>query len=259
MSVQKSNLRWPGGKSRAVDTVLEHIPPNIAEVTSIFLGGGSIELALCALGVLVFGYDSCSHLINYWQVLLRGPDRLANRMESLFLPKINEMRSRFFSRLQQGIDLVDDPWDRAGCFFTLNRASYSGTTLAGGMSPGLERLNHSIINNLRRFSCPNLRVACQDFRLSIPANAHRFLFLDPPYALPKGKNNLYGVRGKAHRSFNHLALFRLLKARKDGGFILCYNDCDFIRDLYKAYRQIPLQWAYGMSKDKKSSEILIVA
>lgn len=259
MLKRKSNLRWPGGKTRAIGPILERFPADTTEVASIFLGGGSVELALCALGIIVLGYDSCNHLINYWQVLLRGPERLANRMESLFLPKITEMGSRFFSRIQQGIDLVDDPWERAGCFFTLNRASYSGTTLAGGMSPGLERLNHSIIDNLRRFSCPNLRVYCQDFRISIPANAHRFLFLDPPYALPKGKNNLYGVKGKAHRSFNHLALFRLLAARPDGGFVLCYNDCAFIRDLYKDYRQIPLQWAYGMNKDKKSSEILIVA
>jgi DNA adenine methylase len=52
MLVQKSNLRWPGGKTRAVDAILEYIPPNVSEVASIFLGGGSIELTLCALGVL---------------------------------------------------------------------------------------------------------------------------------------------------------------------------------------------------------------
>lgn len=259
MSVQKSNLRWPGGKSRAVDAILEHIPPNVAEVTSIFLGGGSIELALCALDVLVFGYDNCSHLINYWRMLLRSPERLANRMEALFLPKMNDMGSRFFYRLQEGIDLLDDPYDRAACFFTLNRASFSGTTLAGGMSSGFGRLNSRVIDRLRQFSCENLRVDCQDFKVSIPANGHRFLFLDPPYALPQGRNNLYGVKGKAHKSFDHLALFRLLAARPNGGFVLCYNDCALIRDLYKDYRQIPLQWAYGMNKDKKSSEILIVA
>ncbi len=254
-----SILRWPGAKTRAVEQILEHFPRNVSEVASIFLGGGSVELALCALGIMVRGYDRCSYLINYWQVLLRSPERLANRMESLFLPKMQGMERQFFYRLQKGIGLIDDPWERAGCFFTLNRSSFSGTTLAGGMSPGFERLNENCIERLRQFSCTNLRVQCQDFRLSIPANSKRFLFVDPPYALPKGKNNLYGLRGRSHRSFNHLSLARFLKSRKDGGFVLCYNDCEFIRDLYKEYRQIRLEWAYGMGKIKESSEILIIA
>jgi len=254
-----SNLRWPGAKTRAVGQILEHFPRNVGEVASPFLGGGSVELALCDRGVKVWGYDRCSYLINYWQVLLRSPERLANRMESLFLPKMQEMEGRFFYRLQKGISLVDDPWERAGCFLTLNRASFSGTTLAGGMSPGFGRLNERCIERLRVFSCTNLQVQCSDFRLSIPANSEKFLFIDPPYALPRGKNNLYGLRGRSHRSFNHLALARLLKLRKDGGFVLCYNDCEFIRDLYKEYRQIRLEWAYGMGKSKKSSELLIIA
>ncbi len=254
-----SNLRWPGAKTRAVEQILEHFPLDVREVASVFLGGGSVELALCDQGVRVWGYDRCSYLINYWQVLLRSPERLANRMQSLFLPKMNEMEGHFFYRLQKGIGLMDDPWDRAACFFTLNRASFSGTTLAGGMSRGFQRLNERCIQRLRQFSCTNLRVHCQDFRLSIPANSHRFLFLDPPYALPKGKNNLFGVKGRSHRSFNHLALARLLKSRKDGGFVLCYNDCEFIRDLYKEYRFIRLKWAYGMGKSKESSELLIIA
>ncbi|MGO9566675.1 MAG: DNA adenine methylase [Desulfomonilaceae bacterium] len=254
-----SNLRWPGAKTRAVQQILEHFPQNVNEVASIFLGGGSVELALCDRGVKVSAYDRCSYLINYWQVLLRSPERLANRMESLFLPKMQAMERQFFYRLQKGINVIDDPWDRAGCFFTLNRASFSGTTLAGGMSPGFERLNENCIERLRQFSCTNLRVQCQDFRLSIPANSGKFLFLDPPYVLPRGKNNLYGVKGRSHKLFNHLALARLLKSRPNGGFILCYNDCEFIRDLYKEYRQIPLKWAYGMGKIKESSEILIIA
>jgi DNA adenine methylase len=257
---QKSNLRWPGGKSRAISPILEHFPRNITEVASIFLGGGSIELALCELGISVSGCDNCSHLINYWRMLLRCPERIASRVESLFLPKMNEMRNRFFYRLQNGIDLIDDPYDRAACFFVLNRASFSGTTLAGGMSPGLERLTPGIISSLKRFRCENLRADCQDFKISIPANAGRFLFVDPPYLLPLGKNNLYGRKGRTHKNFNHLALFRLLRARPNGDFILCYNNSDFIRELYKDYRQIPLEWKYGMNNNsRESSEILIVA
>ncbi len=255
----KSPLRYPGGKSRAVQQILQYVPKNETEVVSIFLGGGSIELTLCQAGTSVRAYDNSYDLVTFWEMVLRDPDGLARRVESLLFPKLPQLRSRFFRRLQAGIGLIEDPRDRAACYFLLNRASFSGSTQAGGMSPGFGRLNPSIIARLRQFACPNLSVHCQDFRFSIPANAHRFLFLDPPYALPKGKNNLYGVKGRTHKNFNHLALFRLLRNRPNGEFVLCYNDCDFIRDLYRDYRQIPLHWTYGMNKDKKSSELLIVA
>ena len=127
------------------------------------------------------------------------------------------------------------------------------------MSTNLNRLTPSSIEKMRNFRCDNMIVSCQDFRLSIPANTNRYLFLDPPYALPKGRNNLYGVRGRTHRNFDHLALYRLLRARKGGRFLLCYNDCEFIRELYRDYDQVPLDWAYGMNKSKESSELLIIA
>ena len=255
----KSPLRYPGGKSRAERIILANVPRNETDVSSMFLGGGSIEIALCQNGTSVRAYDNSYDLITFWEMVLRDPEGLARQVESLFFLKLQEMDARFFRRLQAGRSLIDDPKSRAAAFFTLNRASYSGTTLAGGMSRGFGRLNHSAIGRLREFSCPNLRVYCQDFRISIPANTHRFLFLDPPYALPTGRNTLYGLRGRTLKSFDHLALFHLLRARPHGGFILCYNNCDFIRDLYRDYKQIPIKWTYCMNRTKKSSEILIVA
>jgi DNA adenine methylase len=255
----KSPLRYPGGKSRAVRRILPYFPRNEIGVVSIFLGGGSVELALCELGKFVRAYDNSYDLVTFWEMVLRDPDGLARRVESLLFPKLQQLHSRFFRRLQSGIGLIDDPRDRAACYFLLNRASFSGSTQAGGMSTHIDRLTPSSIEKMRNFRCDNMTVSCQDFRLSIPANANRYLFLDPPYALPKGRNNLYGVRGRAHRNFDHLALHRLLRARKGGRFLLCYNDCEFIRELYHDYDQVPLDWAYGMNKSKESSELLIIA
>ena len=167
--------------------------------------------------------------MTLWQMLLRDPEGLASRVETVLLPKLQQMGTRFFRRLQEGLRLIDDPMDRAACFFALNRASFSGSTQAGGMSSSLSRLTQSSIEKLRRFPCPNLSVDCQDYRFVIPLHPDIFLFLDPPYALPKGRNNLYGVRGRNHRNFDHMALYHLLRVRSKGRFILCYNDTEFIR------------------------------
>ena len=253
-----SPLRYPGGKSLAVKMILPYFPKTESRVISPFLGGGSIETALGELGYSVYATDNYYDLITFWHMALREPEGLANRVETLLRPKLQQMGTSFFRRLQEGLRQIDSPMDRAACFFALNRASFSGSTQAGGMSSSLSRLTQSSIERLRRFSGPNLSVDCQDYRFVIPSNREAFLFLDPPYALPKGRNNLYGVRGRTHRSFDHLSLYHLLRARPRGRFILCYNDTEFIRELYGDYEQIELEWAYGMNNSKKSSELLIL-
>lgn len=39
---------------------------------------------------------------------------------------------------------------------------------------------------------------------------------------------------------------------------MTYNNCDFIKDLYKDYKILETGWSYGMNKSKKSSEIVIL-
>ena len=59
-----------------------------------------------------------------------------------------------------------------------------------------------------------------------------------------------------HVNFNHKALFNALQNRKN--WILTYNNCDYIKNLYKDYKIIETSWTYGMNKSKQSSEIVII-
>lgn len=48
----------------------------------------------------------------------------------------------------------------------------------------------------------------------------------------------------------------MLKSKNN--WILTYNNCKFIKDLYKDYKIIDdIHWNYGMNKSKKSNEIII--
>ena len=40
---------------------------------------------------------------------------------------------------------------------------------------------------------------------------------------------------------------------------MTYNNNDYIRNLYKDYKIIDVNWTYCMNKDKKSSEIIIIS
>jgi DNA adenine methylase len=69
------------------------------------------------------------------------------------------------------------------------------------------------------------------------------------------QNSLYGIDGNLHSSFDHERLHGLLTNRT--GWLMSYNDCDTIREMYDDYEIIEAEWTYGMNKSKQSSEILI--
>lgn len=245
----RSPLRYPGGKSRAVSSILPLIPSDVKTVCSPFLGGASIELACVAMGAKVKGYDIFTPLVDFWQQLINNANKLANRVE-----KYHPLERKTFYSLQKRYLTLDDPLERAAVFYVLNRASFSGITLSGGMSPNHPRFTISSIERLRNFAIENFTVEKADFRQSIKSNKNSFLYLDPPYL---NGQKLYGVKGDTHEGFDHQSLKELLDKRDR--WILSYNDCPTIRKWYSDYQILRTDWQYGMGANKTSNEIVVLS
>lgn len=243
----RSLLRYPGGKTRGVDFITRFFPQRLDRLLSPFLGGGSIELAVATRGTKVYGYDIFSPLVEFWQCLIAKPRELAREVEKYFpLPRhrfyeLQKTQTRFKTRLQ-----------RAAVYYVLNRSSFSGSTLSGGMSPHHPRFTETAIERLRNFYNPNVTVTKGDFKQSLADHPHTFAYLDPPYLV---ESALYGRKGDAHKGFDHEGLAGILKQREH--WILSYNDCEQIREMYEGFHTLTPNWKYGMSNNKSSKEILI--
>ena len=244
----KSPLRYPGGKTRAVDLIRSYIPSDVKELAAPFLGGGSVELSCAADGIRVFGSDAFGPLMNFWKHAKANAESLAQRV-SEFMPL---SKAKYYS-LQRTFARLDDEFEQAAVFFVLNRSSFSGTTLSGGMSPGHPRFNDSAIDRLHNFRTERLFLRCSDYREALKRHETKFLYLDPPYA---NGERLYGAKGDMHEGFDHQELADILKQRD--GWILTYNDSGFIRDLYRGYDLRTPEWSYGMSNGKKSEELFVI-
>ena len=246
----KSPLRYPGGKSRAVPKILELLPKGIGRLCSPFVGGASIELACASmLGINVYAYDAFEPLVNFWQVLLQDNEELVKVINKHY----PLTKSRFYSLQKKYFD-IEDRIEMAAVFFVLNRASFSGTTLSGGMSPDHPRFTQSAIEQLREFNIKNFKVEKADFRESMTKHIDDFLYLDPPYFI---EQKLYGNKGDMHNGFEHETLAKMLKERK--GWILSYNDCKEIREWYKGHHILTPEWAYGMNNSKQPNEVVILS
>ena len=92
----------------------------------------------------VYGSDAFAPLVAFWRQALAQPQRLADRVAAY-----HPLSKPDFYALQVSLAGLADPLEQAAAFFVLNRASFSGTTLSGGMSPGHGRFNPAAIGRLR--------------------------------------------------------------------------------------------------------------
>lgn len=246
-------FRYIGGKARGRDIISRYVPDDVTEICSPFLGGGAVELAFAERGVHIHGYDVFEPLVNCWQEVKWDASAVADAAARHF-----PLDRQGFYQLQDSYWQITDAVARAGAFFAINRASFSGLTFSGGYSGTDNRFTESSLNRLRTVTLPNINVEVSDFQTSLARHPDAFVYADPPYLLPPNKATLYGVRGDAHRHFDHARLAEILRARP-GRWLLSYNNTEAVQTLYRGFAMVPTTWAYGASRNTGDSELLILS
>ncbi|MBI3812935.1 MAG: DNA adenine methylase [Nitrospinae bacterium] len=250
-----SPLRYAGGKSLAVGLIIERLPDKIKKLVSPFLGGGSVEVA-CAveLGLPVIAYDIFDILINYWDVQLNNPEELYKR-----LLKFNPNREDFkkvkdILKLHwKGEKIIKNKFDLAAFYYFNHNTSYGPHFLGWPSSVYLQQKRYQkMIEKVRNFKAPNMRVECVPFEEIMNKHKNDFLYCDPPYYLNGDSKTFVGLYPHRnfpihHNNFNHEKLRDFLMNHK-GGFILSYNNCSTIREWYKDFDMITPSWQYTLSQ-----------
>lgn len=257
----KSPLRYPGGKTRAckkLESILnEHF--NIEEFDTLispFFGGGSFELFLQNKYKLnILGNDKFKPLFNFWYTCKTNKETLAKKL----LEKLDTIGKNEFTLMRDQIMREPNVLEQSILYFIINRCSFSGATLSGGFSQeaSKKRFTRSSIDKISNLNLNSVWFFNLDFEIFIDLNSNNssLIFLDPPYYLERG-SKLYGNHGDMHETFNHEQLYNCLSKKKN--WIMTYNNCSYIKELYKDYKIIETSWSYGMNKSKASSEIVII-
>ena len=253
-----SPLRYPGGKTRAckiLDQVVnDHFDiDNIDTIISPFFGGGSFEFHMQnKYDMDIIANDKFNPLYTFWNQCKINKNELCNKLYNE--PKITKDK---FTDYRTSIMNTTNDLDKAIKYFVINRCSFSGATLSGGFSEeaSVKRFTKSSIDRINKLNLNKFSIYNMDFSDFIKDNNDGLIFLDPPYYLEK-QSKLYGNNGDMHESFNHNQLYNTIKEYDQ--WIMTYNNCDYIRELYKDYTIIDAEWSYGMNKSKKSSEIIII-
>lgn len=253
----KSPLRYPGGKTRALRILTDAVEtyyPGRRTLLSPFLGGGSFELDAASRGYTVHANDYFVPLYSFWQVLKLDPKGLHAAVRR-HLPMSKE---RFLAFRTSKLDF-SDPQEIATAYFLVNRCSFSGATFCGGFSAEAAetRCNRAAVDRLLQVNLKKVTLSNRDaieFLRQNPETSDTVVYADPPYYIT---TYVYGKDGDMHEAFDHASFAAYLKTRAD--WVLSYNDCPYIRELYAGCRILPVSWSYGMNNGAKpSSEVLIL-
>ena len=253
----KSNLRWAGGKSKMITILDKFMPEKINKYIDVFTGGGSVLLHVVQKynPYKVLSNDINTDLINYYEGIRKNPQSIIDECLSIKDKYSSDDFKERFHTLNQ---------EKASDFFIINKTSFSG--LNGNYSKLAYERNFTVncINKIRDVSkvIQHVDFMNEDFEHLDLDLCDYFIYLDPPYYSNKEKG-LYGKKGDLHKNFNHKALFDFVNYYgKDNKIMISYDDCEYIRNMYKDYNIYEFEYFYSMTntggnKCKKGKEIVI--
>ncbi|MDP1714785.1 MAG: DNA adenine methylase [Anaerolineales bacterium] len=256
MSIIKSPLRYPGGKSRAIPKILEQLPESFLELREPFVGGGSVFIYIRQKfpAVKVWINDLNFDLYCFWKITQANTGELAGRLKKIK----NETKNGrgLFDEFRGSLNEHLSDFDRALRFFVLNRITFSGTVDSGGYSELAyhSRFTHSSISRLLPLEplLQNVKITNLDYRDVIHEPGNNVLvFLDPPY-LAATKSRLYGKNGDLHLGFDHVQFAAEMKNCRHN-WLITYDDSAAIRQNFSYANLYEWELQYGMNNYKQNN------
>ena len=219
-----SFIGWIGGKKLLRKEIVKRFPEKFNRYIEVFGGAAWVLFSKEKLANMEVYNDVNGDLVNLFRCVKYHCGELQKELSfmlnsrELFYDFVSQYNTRGMTDIQ-----------KAARFFMLIKTSYGSDYRSYGcvkkdvnvmvkyLTEIQERLSRVVIEN-------------KDFQdlLKVYDKDDSLIYLDPPYY---GTERYYQVQFSKE---DHIRLFECLKDAK-GKFILSYNDCEFIRELYKDF------------------------
>ena len=247
--ITKPIVKWVGGKTQIINTLLNEFPKEIQNYHEPFLGGGSVLLALLSFvkqGLIKINgrlnaYDINDTLIHMYKNIQTDPKSLYDELQ-VIIQEFSKCGKGELNRTPQCIEEAQISqenyyyWTRAkynrlsledkrtpvgsALFIFLNKTCFRGIYRIGpnGFNvPYGNYINPEIINreHLEEIHCLIQQVVfeCCDFTVSLSVSrleTKDFVYLDPPYA-PETKTSFVGYTQNGFSLETHEKLFEKIR------------------------------------------------
>lgn len=252
-------IKWIGGKRRLAKRIIKMMPQHKSYIEPF--GGGAYVLLNKPQrkGILEVYNDLNRDLVNLFHVVKHKPHELIKELEML-------LHSRYLFetwRTEVIPSWGGQPLTELGDVSRAAKFHFVITTAFGGKndSPnfgyavecdggfGIDRTPKALRARFLRIYSRLKRVIieCDDFQKVIERYDHQnaLFYCDPPYYSREWYSAEFAKK-------DHKRLYDTL-SNIEGKFILSYNDCQWVRDIYSDYVVREVDMIYGLSRNRESS------
>jgi DNA adenine methylase len=219
-----SFISWIGGKKLLKKEIINRFPEKFNRYIEVFGGAGWVLFGKDKIANMEVYNDYNSDLVNLFRCvkfhcgeLQRELSFMLNSRE-LFYDFANQYNTRGMTDIQ-----------RAARFFMLIKTSYGSDQRSYGcVKKNINVMIQYLTDIQERLS--NVVIENKDFEnlIKVYDKSDSLIYLDPPYF---GTERYYQVEFSEE---DHIRLYNCVKKIR-GKFILSYNDCEFIKNLYKDF------------------------
>jgi DNA adenine methylase len=230
-----------------------------------FAGGAGASLTLLYLEEApdIYINDADPAIYAFWWAAVKQSKPFLNMLDNASVNIAEWQRQRTVYRNPGQVSRLR----RGFATFYLNRCNRSGIVMNGGPIGGVKQTGKWKLDarfnkpELRRRCeklaeyCDRIQVSCRDgieFIESLDTKSTLF-FIDPPYFV-KGETLYLNALNEAY----HATLAARLKSMRDAAWLVTYDDCPQIRELYSDWATVrPFSLRYAAAERQIGAEVLI--
>jgi DNA adenine methylase len=269
LKLQKPFLKWVGGKTQIINDIISKIPNQMNNYHELFLGGGSVLLAVLSLQKQnkiviknkIYAYDINSVLINVYKNIQNHKEELY-KFINLYIKEYDSIKGTIINRKPTSIEEAKTSkesyyyWIRnkynniekttiecSALFMFINKTCFRGMYREGpngyNVPYGHYKKTPTIISetdlNYINDLIKNVEFKHISFTDSIKnVKEGDFVYLDPPYA-PENANSFVGYVAGGFNLEMHKLLFSEIKKLGNIKFIMSNANVELVTDNFKEY------------------------
>tara|TARA_Y100000816_G_scaffold282550_1_gene258380 strand:+ start:2696 stop:3616 length:921 start_codon:yes stop_codon:yes gene_type:complete len=294
IQIQKPFLKWVGGKTQLIDSIIDKIPKEMENYHELFLGGGSVLFAILSLkhqGIIkinknIYVYDINPVLINVYNHVKNNKDELFKFIDEIIneydningtiinrkpntLDEAKSSKESYYYWLRDKYNKIDKTTiECSALFMVINKLCFRGMYREGpngyNVPYGHYKKTPTIINKYELDSISDLikdvKFINSDFEESIKnVKSGDFVYLDPPYA-PENDKSFVGYVQDGFDLNKHKKLFSEVKKLDNIMFMMSNANVSLVTDEFKDYNieEIKARRAINAKKPgSTTSEVMI--
>lgn len=267
--LQKPFLKWVGGKTQIINNIISKIPNQMNNYHELFLGGGSVLLAILSLqkqnkiiiNNKIYAYDVNADLINVYKHIQTNKDELYELIE-LYINEYDSIKGSVINRKPMSIEEAKTSkesyyyWIRnkynnidkntiecSALFMFINKTCFRGMYREGpngyNVPYGHYKKTPTIISRKDLDYISDLIKDVEFKHCSFTDSIKNvkegdFVYLDPPYA-PENSKSFVGYVAGGFNLETHKLLFDEVKKLENIKFVMSNAKVELVTESFKEY------------------------